>query len=309
MARRVSVPPRVRNLRSSGTPVVIPTVARASGVAAASTEDLLEELRKRGAVPPVSDPASSTSIPVVQPPPLSVPTGRSTPKFPDPETYSGDPLALDSFVLQMTMYLQANGYDLNSVQCVAVSSMYLRGKAKEWFTSYYQLTKLGQISALSDWNAFVSALTEAFRPVELKQKYYDEIFALKQGKTDVRQYISSFNSLRSKTPVPLPENTLCYLFTRGLRTEMHQAFAVQQPKTLDEHFKLAVSLSDLTNSVLPPAHKGSSSKTPAGPTKDSGPSKDTVVCEHCKKTGHDAARCWKLHPELGKRFRRRSKKD
>jgi hypothetical protein len=75
---------------------------------------------------------------------------------------------------------------------------------------------------------------------------------------------------------------------------------------LDEHFKLAVSLSDLSSSVLPLGGKGSpgSSSPPVGKEAP----KD-LVCEHCNRPGHVKERCWDLHPELAVQYKQKSKKN
>lgn len=302
---------RVRSVSRSGrrTRPGSPTPAQAPDVSSLTDQQLLAELIARGVAPPVQPVVNPAPLVPLQPaPPVAVFPGKS-PKFPDPEPYSGDPGSLDSFVLRMKLFLEAYGYDLGSAQCVAVSSMYLRGKAQEWFTNQHHLADLGQATPLQDWSAFISALTDAFRPVELERKFYGDLFALKQGKTEIRQYIALFNSIRAKTPVPLPENTLCYLFSQGLRVEWQQIFAVQRPRTLSEHFRLAVSLADLTGSVLPTGGKGSVNQSPPSGPKEAGAPKDTLVCDHCKKTGHDKDHCWKLHPDLQSLYVKKGKKN
>jgi hypothetical protein len=73
-------------------------------------------------------------------------------------------------------------------------------KQRTGSTTNHQLASLGQVPPLRDWQAFVQALTDAFRPVELERKYYGDLFSLKQGKSDIRQYIATFNAMRAKTP-------------------------------------------------------------------------------------------------------------
>jgi hypothetical protein len=63
----------------------------------------------------------------------------------------------------------------------------------------------------------VQALTEAFRPVELKRRYLDQLLHISQGKLDMRSYIAAFNAFRAKVPTAFPEETLSHLFLQGCR--------------------------------------------------------------------------------------------
>ena len=59
--------------------------------------------------------------------------------------------------------------------------MFLRSKAQDWWTGQFHLQASGSVPVLSTWADFVAALTEAFRPVELKRKYMDQLMHLSQG--------------------------------------------------------------------------------------------------------------------------------
>ena len=161
----------------------------------------------------------------------------------------------------------------------------------------YEVITAGLIPAFSSWRDFVSALTEAFRPVELSRRYIEQMLSISQGKQDMRSYIASFNALRAKIPGAFPEQTLSHLFLQGCRPELQRNISLQYPKTLAEHFQHAITLSDLPGQTKPPAGGGKGSGT--GKAADRLLEK-ALVCAHCQKPGHTQDRCFKLHPDLRK---------
>ena len=215
------MPPRVRAIRT-------PSRTNRPNLDHLTDAQLLDALRRRGSLPSgtVGSPSAAPGLATAEG--IAVPTSGKSPtlKFPDPEVYSGDPESLDAFLLQAAMYLRACRVDLGTDRSVAIISMFLRGKAKEWFANRHALTLSGVLPPLADWHAFVSALTDAVRPVELKRKYYADLLNLKQGKLDIRSYITAFNALRSKTAVVLPDDLLCYLFVKGLRPAFQQTIVM-----------------------------------------------------------------------------------
>ncbi len=143
------------------------------------------------------------------------------------------------------MYLKAYAVDLTTTRSVDVATMFLRGKAQDWWTGQFTLIASGVLPAFGTWKAFADALTEAFRPVELSRTYVAQMMAISQGKQDMRSYIAAFNALRAKIPDAFPEGTLSHLFLQGCRPDLQRNISLQYPKTLAEHFQHAVTLSDL----------------------------------------------------------------
>jgi len=222
-------------------------------------------------------------------------TGKPHLKFPDPPMFEGDPVKLDGWLTQTEMFLKAYDVDLTTSHAVHVSTMFLRGKAQDWWTGQFHLMAAGSIPALSSWKDFVSALTDAFRPVELTRRYMEQMLSISQGKQDMRSYIASFNALRAKIPDAFPEQTLSHLFLQGCRPELQRNISLQYPKTLAEHFQHAITLSDLPGQTRPPA--GGSKGSSADRAADRALLK-TSFCGHCKKRGHTQDRCFQLHPNL-----------
>jgi hypothetical protein len=193
------------------------------------------------------------------------------------------------------MYLRAYDVDLASSRAVEVATMFLRGKAQDWWTGQFNLQASGAVPIFGTWDAFVKALTEAFKPVELHRKYLEQMLNISQGKGDMRSYIAAFNALRAKIPQAFPEETLSHLFLQGCRADLQKSITLQYPKTLADHFKHAIALSDLPGNSRTQHHtpKGQTDSKPSAPTNSV-----THVCTHCGKQGHTAARCFLLHPEL-----------
>jgi hypothetical protein len=255
----------------------------------ATVEALFQRLLAQTA--PVAQPAPQPTAPAAQ---TSTPaaTGKPSRKFPDPPLYEGDPVKLDGWVTQMVMYLRAYDVDLTTVRAVDVATMFLRGKAQDWWTGRFHLQESGTVPVLVSWTAFVQALTTAFLPVELARRYIDQLLHVSQGKQDMRSYIAVFNSLRAKGPTAFPEETLSYLFLQGCRPDLQRNITLQYPKTLAEYFQHAITLSDLPNSHR---HQPNVNKPPSDPKpKTTSP----LVCAHCGKPGHTEDRCFQLHPDL-----------
>ena len=242
-------------------------------------------------------PASVPSTAPTAPTSTASTTGKPHLRFPDPPMFEGDSQKLDGWVTQTEMFLRAYDIDLMSSRAVDVATMFLRGKAQDWWTGQFHLIAVGVLPAFGTWRDFVSALTAAFRPVELTRRYVEQMLTISQGKQDMRTYIASFNALRAKIPDSFPEQTLTYLFLQGCRPDLQRNISLQYPKTLAEYFQHAITLSDLPGQSKPPAqgNKGQGADKAAEQ-----PSKKTLKCEHCKKQGHTQDRCFKLHPELKK---------
>jgi hypothetical protein len=230
--------------------------------------------------------------------PAMASSGKSSLKFPDPPFFEGDPVKLDPWLTQTTMYLRAYDVDLASSRSVEVATMFLRGKASDWWTGQFHLIASGSLPGFGTWASFVSALTAAFRPVELHKKYLDQLLGISQGKSDMRSYIASFNALRAKVPKAFSEDTLCHLFLQGCKAELQKNISLQYPQTLDDYFKHAITISDIPGSSRTP-HPHPKDQTDS---KGSEPPKISAqTCTHCGKSGHSVERCFQLHPELRKR--------
>ena len=307
---RISPGRMLRHLRESGHIPEQSNVPSGSGVpasqpvASASQSTLadIETVVRR--VLAQAQPVTPTPNPTTASPATAAPTpsnsGKPMLKFPDPPVFEGDPVKLEGWITQTQMYLRAYDVDLSSIRAVEVATMFLRGKAQDWWTGQFLLQASGSAPILGTWTDFVQALTVAFRPVELHKRYVDQMLTISQGKQDMRSYIASFNALRAKIPQAFPEQTLSHLFLQGCRADLQRNIALQYPKTLAEHFQHAIVLSDLPgNSKHPPVN----SKEKADKSKSSQP----VLCSHCHKPGHTVDRCFQLHPELKKQRSKTSK--
>lgn len=272
-----------------------PPVDPALQVSITSVEAMLQRLLAQA--PPFMQPPPATTATATLAP-AQANTGKPTLKFPDPPVFEGDPVKLDGWLTQTQMYLKAYDIDLTTARSVDVATMFLRGKAQDWWTGQFHLQEAGTVPVLGTWADFVRALTDAFRPVELHRKYMEQMLSLTQGKMDMRSYIAGFNALRAKIPQAFPEETLSYLFLQGCRQDLQKNIILQYPKTLAEHFQHAIALSDLPNSTKSQNPGG---RSPGDPKGEKTKQPNTSVCAHCKKPGHTEERCFLLHPELKKR--------
>ena len=165
---------RVRPRRGAATPEISPErLAREIDLAEVDPERMLQYLRSTGhlddtnlgpsgsGVPPqaaVDDAstralmnmeamfqrilAQATSVASAPAPPTAPSASTSTTsttgkphlKFPDPPTFEGDPVKLDGWLTQTEMFLKAYDVDLTTSRAVDVATMFLRGKAQDWWT-------------------------------------------------------------------------------------------------------------------------------------------------------------------------------
>ena len=258
----------------------------------AGLEALIQRLLSQA--PPVapSQPAPTATATTAS---TTASSGKPTLKFPDPPVFEGDPVKLDGWLTQTQMYLRAYDVDLASSRAVEVATMFLRGKAQDWWTGQFHLIASVAIPGFGTWAAFVKALTEAFRPVELHRKYLEQMLNISQGKGDMRSYIAAFNALRAKIPQAFPEETLSHLFLQGCRADLQKSITLQYLKTLAEYFKHAIAISDLPGSSRPQHPNPKAQTEPKGSASKNS---DTRTCTHCGKQGHTVERCFLLHPEL-----------
>jgi hypothetical protein len=121
-----------------------------SQVSVATIEALFQRLLVQTA--PVAQPAPQPTAPAA---PTSIPasTGKPSLKFPDPPLFEGDPVKLDGWVTQTLMYLRAYEVDLTTVRAVDVATMFLRGKAQDWWTGQFHLQESGTVPVLASWVA------------------------------------------------------------------------------------------------------------------------------------------------------------
>jgi hypothetical protein len=144
----------------SGVPPQQP-VDPVAQVSIVSLEALLQRLLAQTS--PVAQPAAPPTAPPV---PTSAPaaTGKPSLKFPDPPLYEGDPVKLDGWFTQTVMYLKAYDVDLTTVRAVDVATMFLRGKAQDWWTGQFHLQEAGSVPVLGVLACFCSGSDRGFSP-------------------------------------------------------------------------------------------------------------------------------------------------
>jgi hypothetical protein len=270
---------------------------------AAFFDEIFAEMQARGIRMPksttiVSGPAQTSVTPPVNP--------LSVARFPNPDTYAGDPDGLDGFLDQMHDFLDANGYDLTSARSVSVASMFFRGAAKEWFAGVRRAIRMQQMPALLSWADLEKVLTEWIRPVDTRMLHYEAFFHITQGKNQsVKDYISAYNSARMRVATPpICDPVLCYVFLRGLKPHIRPQVVGREPQTLADFMRVANSVTDLVASI-PGKPVPSLGSTNAGSSKPSTSDGSKPICAFCKKVGHTEDKCWnkdsKLKPEPKKK--------
>jgi hypothetical protein len=263
---------------------------------AAFFDEIFAEMQARGIRMPrsttmVSGPAQTSVTPPINP--------LSVARFPNPDTYAGDPDGLDGFLDQMHDFLDANGYDLSSARSVSVASMFFRGAAKEWFAGVRRAVRMQQMPALLSWYDLERVLTEWIRPVDTRMLHYEAFFHITQGKNQtVKDYIAAYNSARMRVATPpICDPVLCYVFLRGLKPHIRPQVVGREPQTLSDYMRVANSVTDLVASI-PGKPVPSLGSTHAGSSKPSTSNGSRPICAFCKKVGHTEEQCWKKDPKL-----------
>jgi Ty3 transposon capsid-like protein/Zinc knuckle len=105
-----------------------------------------------------------------------------------------------------------------------------------WRHTYIEQQRL-RPGAQWTWENFKEGLLEQFRPVTSEQSGRDRLHTLKQT-SSVANYISAFQSIVVNIPSMSEEDRLDR-FLRGLKGEIHERVAIQQPRTLTEACRMA----------------------------------------------------------------------
>ena len=154
---------------------------------------------------------------------------------------------------------------------------------------------------------FSASLSTFLRPLNGARASYEELLGFRQGKLLTRAYVTAFDRLRSRVTGALPDVFLLHLFMRGLRADLQPSIALQQPADLATACSLAISLADAEMEAVAKPVAGGVTGSPAKSGKGS-PGRSYEECAHCRKVGHNAERCFVLHPELKTAFKKSVKK-
>ena len=149
-----------------------------------------------------------------------------------PETYQGlrDPSALtpEAWIFQMRQYLEV--YNQNLDHAVPFAATFLRGNALLWWRNLAN-------QAPQTWNAFATALTKEFQPIDAIRGARNQLSDLTQTRS-VAEYTAAFRILALAIPDLSPAEALHrYIFNLKPRTRLE--VEIRNPTTLEEATHIA----------------------------------------------------------------------
>ncbi|XP_031486836.2 uncharacterized protein LOC116255191 [Nymphaea colorata] len=212
---------------------------------------------------------------------------------------------LDSGLAQMETYFTL--YEYPGTERVAFARFKLTNHALAWWNGILA-SREGQGVT---WEEFKRLLRLEFYPMGYLQDRWTRWYTLWQYNTQsVQEYTTEFRRLAVAFGVSINTEEPVQKFVAGLHYTIRQE--LQLFRVLD------VSSASTTAMAIEAKNRGSNYKNSAKSkqkvskydknhtSKDSKsyPSKSDFYCDHCKISGHNKDKCWKVHPELKpKRFK------
>ena len=124
----------------------------------------------------------------VQPPPPSI----KEIKMKEPTPFTGDRRKLDSFLLEIKMFLWMNGsvYDTDEKKIIYALSFMREGTAGPWRHSYWNA--FSNFGFSGTWAGFKNSLRNDFSPVDKKGEAMNKMMTERQGERTADEYIEQF---------------------------------------------------------------------------------------------------------------------
>jgi hypothetical protein len=130
---------------------------------------------------------------------------------------------------------------------------------------------------------------------------------LRQGKgQSVQEYTQEFRKRALILGIPLYTQETLLKCIGGLHSYLHHMILMFNPTNLDEVCVQATHIETkgkntkekISKKSFKPDEKKFKGKWKSKHTTTLKKEGDNPTCTHCQKKGHDASKCWKLHPEL-----------
>ncbi|KAJ1157947.1 hypothetical protein NDU88_010644 [Pleurodeles waltl] len=206
--------------------VVVQQELANSRVEAAALKDKVERLTRN----PFDASASTPQVTVNVSPPIPLAS---------PERFSGDPRKVQAFLTQLSLQFSCRPASFPSnLSRVMFAISYLSGDAANWAVPLVR----NDDPLLSDWNAFRSAFEKVFDHRTTTFSADRELLELRQGRSDLVTYLTTFNRLVAESE--WPEEKRMSLYYQGLRDDMKDILAQidPQPSTCTELVNLTLRL-------------------------------------------------------------------
>ncbi|XP_038973019.1 uncharacterized protein LOC120105044 [Phoenix dactylifera] len=229
----------------------------------------------------------------------------------DIPTFDGtvDAEKLDSWIDQLETYFTLYGF--SSHEKVAFARLKLSSHALAWWNSYLKDNSDKEVT----WGEFSRLLRQEFYPMGYSQDRWFRWHNLKQRHNQtVQEYTTEFRRLAVTLGISLDNEDVFTKYVAGLHRQIQNEIRLYNATGVSSASGIAMAI-ELKNKpgeqkASEGVQKGTSNhfrdKKHTRKGKPSSSSNVDKFCEHCKISGHEKGKCWKLHPEL---FPKKWKKD
>lgn len=141
----------------------------------------------------------------------------------------------------------------------------LSGPSLDWWNT------LAVAARPATWTDFKAQLALRFQPITAVEIARTKLFALRQGKMLVNEYVAAFRNLVALVP-GMDAATVRHLFTSGLNVKARQQVAISNVTVLEDIIAMAVRIGAVAEATEPSAHAAMdlSNMEEAAPRSDTG---------------------------------------
>ncbi|KAA8518207.1 hypothetical protein F0562_015681 [Nyssa sinensis] len=224
-------------------------------------------------------------------------------------TFDGtvDAKKLDSWIDQLETYFTLYGF--SSTEKVSFARLKLINHALTWWNAYLKNGPEQEIT----WKAFTQLLRQEFYPMGYSQNRWARWHNLRQRyEQTVQEYTTEFWRLAVALGITLDNKEVYTKFVAGLHRSIQGEMRLYQAMNISQASRIALAIERKNQTDTSRTTGNGKKKEASKPSKKQSPSnssssfKSNKYCDHCKISGHEKGKCWKLQPEL---FPEKWKKD
>ncbi|KAL0151330.1 hypothetical protein M9458_053324 [Cirrhinus mrigala] len=175
-----------------------------------------------------------------QPPAVSTPSMTASTPIARPQYYSGEPEGCSGFLLQCSLFIEANSQSFpNDIAKIAFVMSLLTGRALQWAEALWN----GKSAVLASLDTFFTHFREVFGVALAPLSVHDELLKLKQANNNIHDYMLRFRALAASSLQPAIHRQMAiYEDTVSLESFIKKAVHISQhlsacaPDTLFPHF-------------------------------------------------------------------------
>ncbi|KAL0198835.1 hypothetical protein M9458_007375, partial [Cirrhinus mrigala] len=192
--------------------------------------------------PTVSDPyaemvqALRQSLQPAQPPAVSTPSMIASTPIARPQYYSGEPEGCSGFLLQCSLFIEANSQSLpNDIAKTAFVMSLLTGRALQWAEALWNRKS----AVLASLDTFFTHFREVFGVALTPLSVHDELLKLKQTNNNIHDYTLRFRALAANSG--WNDVALLAAYRRGLQLAIRRQMAIyEDTMSLESFIKKAI---------------------------------------------------------------------